>query len=107
MHAQLLRLFVTLYQHNVSTARSQAQALSSHIHSWVLTDWTNGHRSVIHSWLDACTAAWLGGCRLRLMQRCWPALVGWYFLCVYTFGGFQLWFLIVCTCLTITSLCNN
>ena len=32
--------------------------------------------------LDACTAAWLGDCRLWLGQRCWPALVGWRLLCV-------------------------
>ena len=24
--------------------------------------------------LDACTAAWLGGCCLRLVQRCWPGV---------------------------------
>ena len=33
-------------------------------------------------WLDACTAAWSGVCCLWLVQRCWPALVGWRLLCV-------------------------
>ena len=28
------------------------------------------------------------GCYLRLMQRRWSPLVGWRFLCVFTFGGF-------------------
>ena len=59
------------------------------------------------SWLDACTAALLGGCCLRLVQHCWHALVGWRFLCVCAFGGFLLQFLIAYACLPITSLCNT
>ena len=39
------------------------------------------------SWLDACTAAWLGACCLQLVQRCWPVLMGWHFLCVCALGG--------------------
>ena len=31
------------------------------------------------SWVDECATAWLGGCCLRLVQRCWPTLVGWRF----------------------------
>ena len=30
------------------------------------------------SWLDACTAPWMGG----LVQCCSPALVGWLLFCV-------------------------
>ena len=61
------------------------------------------------SWLDACTAPWLGGCCLRRTQRCWPApaLVGCRFLCVCACGGFLLQFLIAYACLTITSLCDT
>ena len=36
----------------------------------------------VMSWLDAFTAAWLGGCCLRLMQNCWPALLGVSYACV-------------------------
>ena len=42
------------------------------------------------SWLDACAAAGPGCYVLGLVQRCWPALVGWRFLCVCAFGGFLL-----------------
>ena len=36
----------------------------------------------------ACAAAWLGDCRLWLVLRCWPALVGWSVSCVCAFGCF-------------------
>ena len=38
------------------------------------------------------------------MLICWPALVGWRFLCVGAFGGFLLSFLIAFAFLAITSL---
>ena len=58
-------------------------------------------------WLDACTVTWLGGCVLRLVQRCWAAVVGWRCVCVGAFGDFLFQFPIAYACLTITSFCNS
>ena len=45
-----------------------------HIHALhnALPNTTGKHTHKVF-WLDACTAAWLGGGCLRLEQHCWPA----------------------------------
>ena len=67
-----------------------APAVGAVLHYLCLVPWRHGVRcgACLVSWLAACTAAWLGGCCLRLVQRCWPGLVGWRFSYASAFGGF-------------------
>ena len=56
------------------------------IHATALVAQGEGY-ACVGSWLDACKAAWLGGCCSRLMQASWPAVVGWLSLYVCAFAG--------------------
>ena len=63
---------------------------------------TRRKEAAVVSSLAACVAPNWGVASLRRVLCCWPALVGWRFLCA--FGGFLLYFLLPYAFLTIASL---